>query len=38
MAVFTPAPVKGTSAAPASQPVVSSRRQMWRSRLYRLDV
>jgi cellobiose transport system permease protein len=38
MAVFTPAPVDGDTAAPAAAPVERSRRQAWRSRLYRLDV
>jgi cellobiose transport system permease protein len=38
MAVFTPAPVDGDTAAPAPAPVALSRRQAWRSRLYRLDV
>ena len=38
MAVFTPAPVDGDTAAPAQAPVERSRRQAWRSRLYRLDV
>jgi cellobiose transport system permease protein len=38
MAVFTPAPVDGDTAAPAPAPVELSRRQAWRSRLYRLDV
>jgi cellobiose transport system permease protein len=38
MAVFTPAPVDGDTAAPAPAPVERSRRQAWRSRLYRLDV
>ncbi len=38
MAVFTPAPVDGDTAAPAPASVELSRRQAWRSRLYRLDV
>jgi len=38
MAVFTPAPVDGDTAAPAPAPAERSRRQAWRSRLYRLDV
>jgi cellobiose transport system permease protein len=37
MAVTTPSPVKG-SAPPASAQAAPSRRQAWRSRLYRLDV
>jgi cellobiose transport system permease protein len=38
MAVFTPTPVNGSSAPPASPPAAPSRRQAWRGRLYRLDV
>src|SRR5262245_42705551 len=38
MAVFAPTPVNGSSAPSAPQPVERSRRQAWRSRLYRLDV
>ena len=39
MAVSTPTPVKGSGAPPAvHEELASSRRQAWRSRLYRLDV
>jgi cellobiose transport system permease protein len=38
MAVFTPAPVDGSAAPATPAPAELSRRQAWRSRLYRLDV
>ncbi len=38
MAVSTPAPVNGSSAPPASPLAAPSRRQAWRTWLYRLDV
>ena len=39
MAVSTPTPIKGSGAPPAvREEPASSRRQAWRSRLYRLDV
>jgi cellobiose transport system permease protein len=39
MAVSTPAPINGSGAPPAARAeLASSRRQAWRSRMYRLDV
>ena len=38
MAVSTPAPVDDTGAAPAAVGAEAARRQLWRSRLYKLDV